>query len=80
MLGIFISSFDEKNKEFDKDFMSLVEVSSTNSQTVMCAIEKVLYEKDTGTKKKVCCLDCTNSMSGKHNSVQKRIWNHEPHD
>ena len=52
MLGIFISSLDEKNMEFGKDFISLVEVSSTNSQTVMCAIEKVLYERHWHKKKK----------------------------
>ena len=35
MLGIFIGSFHEKNKEFNTDFISLVEVPSTNSETVM---------------------------------------------
>ena len=51
MLGIFISLFDEKNKEFNMEFVSLVEVSSTSSETVMCAIERVFCEKDIGIEK-----------------------------
>ena len=46
MLGNFTILFDDKNKEFDMDFITLVEVSSKNSETVMCTIEKVLHEKD----------------------------------
>ena len=39
-------------------FISLVEVSSTNSETAMCAIEKVLSEKDIDIEKtQFCCLD-----------------------
>ena len=38
------------------DFISLVEVSSTNSETVMCDIEKVLREKDIGIEKKTILL------------------------
>ena len=54
-------------------------MSSTNSETVMCAIEKVLREKDIGIEKtRFCCLDDTNSMSGQHNGVQRRIRNHAP--
>ena len=51
MLGIFISSFDEKNKEFNMDLISLVKVSSTNSEPVMRTIEQVLPEKDIGIEK-----------------------------
>ena len=51
MLGIFISSFDEKNKEFNMDLISLVKVSSTNSEPVMRTIEQVLREKDIGIEK-----------------------------
>ena len=80
ILGIFISLFDKKNKEFHMDFISLVEVSSTNSETVMCDIEKVLREKDIGIEKKqFCCIYDTNSISGKHNGVQRRIRNYTPH-
>ena len=81
MLGIFISSSDEKkNKEFNMDFISLAEVSSTNSETAMCPTEKVLREKDIDIKKtQFCCLDGTNSMLGEHNGVQGRIQNHASH-
>ena len=45
MLGIFISLFDEK-KKFNMDFISLVEVSSTNSENALCPTEKVHHGKD----------------------------------
>ena len=49
------------------DLISLVEVSSTNSETTMCATEKVFHEKGIVTEKtRFCCLHDTNSMSGKH--------------
>ena len=72
MLGNFISSIDEKNMEFNMDFISLVEVSSKNSETVMYVTEEVPYEKDIGIEKTpFCCLDGTSSMSGEHNGMQK---------
>ena len=72
MLGNFTILFDEKNKEFNMDFITLVEVSSKNSETVMCTIEKVLHEKDIGIEKtQFCCLDDTNSVLGEHN-ISKR--------
>ena len=53
------------------DFISLAEVSSTNSETAMCPTEKVLREKDIDIKKnQFCCLDGTNSMLGEYNGVQ----------
>ena len=80
MLGIFMILFDEKKKEFNMDFISLVEVSSTNFETVMCAIEKVLREKDIDIEKtRFCCLDGTNSMLDQHNRVQRRMRDHAPH-
>lgn len=80
MLGIFCSYFDENKKEFHIDFISLVEVSSTKSEIVMDTLEKVLRERDVDiTKTRFCCLDGTNSMSGQHSGLQKRIRNHAPH-
>ena len=63
MLGIFISSFDEK-KEFNIDFMSLVEVYSILKLSF--APWRKYFEKKT-----YFCLDRTNSMSGKHDDVQR---------
>ena len=74
MLGIFISSFDGKNKEFNMDFISLVEVSSTNFESVMCTFAKVLIEKI-----RFCCVDGTNSISGEHNGGQRQTRNHVHH-
>ena len=62
------------------NFISLVKVSSTSSDIVMCAIEKVLRGKNIDIEKtRFCCLDGTNSMSGQHNGMQRRIRNHAPH-
>ena len=38
------------------DFISLAEVSSTNSETAMCPTEKVLREKDIDIKKNTVLL------------------------
>lgn len=66
MLGIFIGSFDEKDKEFKMDFITLTEVSSTQSEIVMQAIEKSLHERNIDiSQTRFSCLDGTNSMSGK---------------
>ena len=80
MLGIFISSFDDKNKRFHMDFVSLVEVSSTSSEIVMDAVATVMKDRDIDIKKtRFSCLDGTNSMSGVHNGLQRRIRNYAPH-
>ena len=43
------------------EVISLVEMSSTNSETVVYAIEKVLCEKDIGIEKRqFYCQDSTN--------------------
>ena len=80
MWRIFLSSICEKNKEFNMNFIFLVEVPSTDSKTVMCVIEKLLCEKDIDIEKTwFCCLDGGNSMSSGHNGVQRSIWNHACH-
>ena len=62
------------------EVISLVEMSSTNSETVVCAIEKVLCEKDIGIEKRqFYCQDSTISMLGEYNVVQRGMWNHAPH-
>ena len=64
MLGVFISSFDEETKQFFMDFVSLVEVSSTNSEIVMTATAKALKDRDIDIKKtRFSCLDGTNLMA-----------------
>ena len=63
MLGIFTGSFDESNKEFKMDFITLTEVSSTKSKTVMKAIECTLRKNGIDIMKtRFTCLDGTNSM------------------
>ena len=80
MLGFFLSFFDEAEKKFGMDFVSLVEVSSTSSEIVMAAVEKVMRDKNTDlTKIRFSSLDGTNSMSDEHNGLQRRIRNHAPH-
>ena len=45
MLGVFLSYFDKGEKKFGMDFISLVEVSSTSSEIIMAAVEKVMRDK-----------------------------------
>ena len=80
MLGVFLSYFDEGEKKFGMDFISLIEVSSTSSEIVVTAIEKVMRDKNIIiTKTQFSSLDRTNSMSGEHNGLQRRIRNHALH-
>ena len=80
MLGVFVSTYDEKEKEFNMDFVSLVEVSSTASEIVMDAVAEAMKNQNVDIKKtRFSCLDGTNSMSGAHNGVQRRIRNYAPH-
>ena len=80
MLGVFLSYFDEGEKKFGVDFISLVEVFSTSSEIVMAAVEKVMRDKNIDiTKTWFSSLDGANSMSGEHNGLQWRIRNHAPH-
>ena len=69
MLGVFLSYFDEGEKKFGMDFVSLVEVSSTSSEIVMAAVEKVMRDKNIDiTKTQFSSLDgqtlCRVSMTG----------------
>ena len=80
MLGIFISTYNEQAHQFHMDFVSIVEVSSTSSEIVMEAVVKVLQDRDIDIKKtRFSCFDGTNSMSGIHNGVQRRVRNYAPH-
>ena len=80
MLGVFLSYFDEGEKKFGMDFISLVEVSSTSLEIVMAAVEKVMHDKNIDiTKTRFSSLDGTNSRLGEHNGLQRRIRNHAPH-
>ena len=77
MLGVFISSHDENTKKF---YMDLVEVSSTASDIVMEGVVNTLKARDIDIKKvRFSSLDGTNSMSGFHNGLQRRLRNHTPH-
>ena len=62
------------------DFVSLVEVSSTASDIVMEGVVNTLKARDIDIKKvRFSCIDGTNSMSGVHNGLQRRLRNHAPH-
>ena len=62
------------------DFVSLVEVSSTASDIVMEGVVNTLKARDIDIKKvRFSSLDGTNSMSGFHNGLQRRLRNHAPH-
>ena len=71
MLGIFLATFDEMDKKFKIEYVSLIEVSSTESKIVVHAIEKTLIKRDIDiSKTRFCCLDGTNLMSGKYKCLE----------
>ena len=71
MLGIFLAIFDEMKKKKKIEYITLIKVSSTKSGIVMHAMEKTLIERDIDiSKTRFCCLDGTNSMSGKYKFLE----------
>ena len=71
MLGIFLATFDEMDKKFKIEYVSLIEVSSTESKIVVHAIEKTLIKRDIDiSKTRFCCLDGTNLMFGKYKCLE----------
>ena len=59
------------DKKFKIEYISFIDVSSTKSEIAMHAIEKTLTERGIDISKTMfCCLDGTNSMSGKHKCLE----------
>ena len=70
MLGIFLAIFDEMDKKFKEEYVTLIEDSSAKSGIAIHAIERH-YSKETDvSKSKFCCLDGTNLMSGKYKCLE----------
>ena len=67
----FLAIFDEMDKKFKIEYVTLIEVFSTKSEIVMHTIEKTLIERDIDIfKTRFCCLDGTNSMPGKYKYLE----------
>ena len=79
MLGIFLSYYNEVTKKLELDFISLVSVPSTKSETLIDKIKEILEDRGIDiTKTRFTCFDGTNSMSGEKNGVQRRYKNYAP--
>ena len=68
---IVLAIFDEMDIKFNIEYVTLIKVSSTKSEIVMHVIEKIVIERDIYiSKTRFCCLDGTNSMSGKYKCLE----------
>ena len=74
MMGIFLSCYNEGDREFVMEYLALLEVPSTKSAVLLDEIVKILKEREIDPQKtRFCCLDGTNSMSGEISGLQRRI-------
>ena len=80
MMGIFLSCYNEGDREFVMEYLALLEVPSTKSAVLLDELVKILKEREIDPQKtRFCCLDGTNSMSGEISGLQRRIRHISPH-
>ena len=79
MMGLFVSTHDEKNKRVVVEFVSIATVSSTQSAILMNKVRNILSDNNIDiSKTRFSCLDGTNTMSGEHTGLQRRIRHFAP--
>ena len=79
MMGVFFGYFNEVSKSFLSDFISLVSVSSTNSEILIEKIKEIMMNcRSDITKTRFVRFDGANSMSGDKSGVQRRYPNDAP--
>ena len=80
MIGIFLSWYNEDDREFVMEHLALLEVPSTKSAVLLDELVKILKKWEIDPQKtRFCCLDGTNSMLGEISSLQRRIRHISPH-
>ena len=76
MIGLFLSAYDEEEKEVTLEFISIASVASTKSEVLMDKVQEILLNNNTDiSNTRFSCLDGTNTMSGEHTGLQRRIRN-----
>ena len=80
MMGIFLSCYNENDREFVMEYLALLEVQSTKSAVILDELAKIWKEREIDPQKtRFCCLDGTDSMSGEISGLQRRIRHISPH-
>ena len=79
MMSLFLGCFDEIEKEFMLEYLSLVEVSLTKSGLLLDKVTAVLKGQNTDIKDMWFCFEGTNSMSEETPGLQRRLRNATPH-
>ena len=78
-MGLFLSAYDEEEKEVTLEFVSIASFASTKSEILMDKVQEVLLNNNIDiSNTRFSCLDGTNTMSGEHTGLQKRIRNVAP--
>ena len=81
MMGIFLSCYNEDDREFVMKYLALLEVPSTKSAVLRDKLVKILKEQEKYPQKtRFCCFDETNSTSAEISGLQRRIRHISPHN
>ena len=79
MMGLFLSAYDEEEKEVTLEFVSIASFASTKSEILMDKVQEVLLNNNIDiSNTRFSCLDGTNTMSGECTSLQRRTGNVVP--
>ena len=79
MMGLFLSAYDEGTNKVVVEFVQITSVSSTQSAILMDKVRDIMTENGLDIEKtRFSCLDGTNSMSGEHTGLQRRIRHFAP--
>ena len=71
MMGLFLSAYDEEEKELTLEFVSIASIASTKFEVLMDKVQEILLNDVSKTR--FSCLEGTNTMPGESTGLQRRI-------
>ena len=79
MIGLFLSAYDEEEKELTLEFVSIASIASTKFEVLMDKVQEILLNNNIDVSNaRFLCLEGTNPMSGESTGLQRRICNVAP--
>ena len=79
MMGLFLSAYNEEEKEVTLELVSIASVASAKSEVLMDKLEEILWYNNIDIFNiRFPCLEGTNTMSGERTGLQRRIRNVAP--
>ena len=79
MMRLFLSAYDEEEKEVTLEFCSIASVASTKSEVLMDKVqERLLHNNIDISNTRYSCFYGTNTMSRERTGLQRRIRNVAP--